>query len=190
MRTIDPNSIIEAFKEGQGERFNNQHIKVNKEQKISNNKQSAISMPRGKYRDIKRRNERDEKDDTNSENCKDEWLHIADQRSQLLKFVLRLKKEVKRSEKQLEIKVILQYVKEICFHLCSFGVPLRQLTATFRAHCRFVSVFIHIVTEWVLTATPASSCRQPQILREERRPTYQKMKRIKLFLQENTEEFH
>lgn len=55
---------------------------------------------------------------------------------------------------------------EISFHLCSLGVLLGQLTATFRAHCRFVSVFIHIVTGRVLTPTPSSCCRQSQILKK------------------------
>lgn len=64
------------------------------------------------------------------------------------------------------MKLILQdpqlrrHLVEIRCHLCSLGVLLRQLTATFRAHCRLVSVLIHVVTGWVLTPAPSSCCGQ------------------------------
>lgn len=70
------------------------------------------------------------------------------------------------------MKLILQnphsgrHQEEIRCHLCSLGVLLRQLAATFGAHCRFVSVLIHIVTGWVLTPAPSSCCGQSQILKE------------------------
>lgn len=58
------------------------------------------------------------------------------------------------------------HLEELSFYLCSLGVLLGQLTATFRANCRFVSVLIYIVTGRVLTPTPSSCCRQSQILKQ------------------------
>lgn len=60
---------------------------------------------------------------------------------------------------------LLGNLRGLSFHLCSLGVPLGQLTATFRAHCRFVSVLVHVVTGGVLTSPPSTSCGQSQILK-------------------------
>lgn len=78
--------------------------------------------------------------------------------------------QISTAEKKLFISRIAKNPEEKkSYHLCPLCALPGQLTATFRTHRGFVSVFIHVVTGWVLTSTLSSCCGQTQILKNKKR---------------------